>query len=55
MATGFNTQTGNGEYRLQFETTDEQQFLLMQSVARLCVDIANCENYRAKMDGDGNA
>lgn len=50
MATRFNTQTGNGEYRLQLETNNEQHFLLMQSVARLCVDIANCDNCCIKMD-----
>lgn len=29
MSTQFNTQTGNGEYRLQFETDNEQDYLLM--------------------------
>jgi len=38
MATGFNTQAGGGEYRLQFETTNKDYFLLMQKTARRCVD-----------------
>lgn len=55
MATGFNTQVGSGEYRLQFETTDKQHFELMQAIARLCVDLAGCDKCRAKMDGDSDA
>lgn len=38
MATGFNTQVGNGEYRLQFETDNKECYLLMQEMARRCVD-----------------
>ena len=38
MATEFNTQTGNGEYRLQFETDNKDYYLLMQETARRCVD-----------------
>lgn len=38
MSTGFNTQTGNDKYRLQFETDNKEHFLLMQKTARLCVD-----------------
>ena len=38
MATGFNTQVGKGEYRLQFETDDKELYLLMQETARRCVD-----------------
>ena len=38
MATGFNTQVGNGEYRLQFETDNREYYLLMQKIARRCVD-----------------
>ena len=44
MATEFNTQVGNGEYRLQFETDNEEQYLLMQSVARRCIDHAHMTN-----------
>lgn len=36
--TRFNTQTGNGEFRLQFETDDKDKFLYMQEKARRCVD-----------------
>ena len=38
MATMFNTQVGEGRYALQFETTDRNQFLCMQDLARRCVD-----------------
>ena len=38
MATGFNTQVGSGEYRLQFETDNKEHYLLMQETARRCVD-----------------
>ena len=38
MSTEFNTQIGNGEYRLQFETDNEQYYLLLQEMARRCVD-----------------
>lgn len=44
MATGFNTQVSNGEYRLQFETNNEAHYLLMQSAARRCVDGARMTN-----------
>ena len=44
MGTEFNTQVGNGEYRLQFETDNEEQYLLMQSVARRCIDHAHMTN-----------
>lgn len=54
MATGFNTQTGNGEYRLQFETDNEEYFLLMQELARCCVDHpptrTNADRIRAMSD-----
>ena len=44
MATGFNTQVGNGEYRLQFETDNKEHYLLMQSTARRCVDCVQMPN-----------
>ena len=50
MATEFNTQVGNGEYRLQFETNNEAHYLLMQSAARQCVDgthMTNADRVRA--------
>ena len=45
MSTEFNTQIGNGEYRLQFETDNKEHYLLLQEMARRCVDgkpIAMC-------------
>ena len=54
MATGFNTQTGGGKYRLQFETDNEEYFLLMQELARCCVDHpkikTNADKVRAMSD-----
>ena len=53
MATEFNTQVGNGEYRLQFETDNEAHYLLMQSAARRCIDRAhmtNADRIRAMRD-----
>lgn len=44
MATGFNTQVGNGKYSLQFETDSREYYLLMQSTARRCVDGAHMTN-----------
>lgn len=44
MATEFNTQVGNGEYRLQFETNNEAHYLFMQSAARRCIDHAHMTN-----------
>ena len=44
MGTGFNTQAGNGEYRLQFETDNREYYMLMQSTARRCVDGAHMTN-----------
>ena len=38
MSTEFNTQIGNGEYRLQFETDNKEHYLLLQEMARRCVD-----------------
>lgn len=42
MSTEFNTQIGNGEYRLQFETDNKQHYLLLQEMARRCVDGKPC-------------
>ena len=53
MATEFNTQVGNGEYRLQFETDNKEHYLLMQSAARRCIDRAhmtNADRIRAMSD-----
>ena len=53
MATEFNTQVGNGEYRLQFETDNREYYLLMQETARRCVDgkpVTNAERIRAMSD-----
>lgn len=53
MATGFNTQVSNGEYRLQFETDNKEHYLIMQSSARRCVDRAhmvNADRIRAMSD-----
>ena len=55
MATGFNTQASNGEYRLQFETDNREYYLLMQSTARRCVDggqTTNADRIRAMSDED---
>lgn len=38
MATEFNAQTGGGKYRIQFETDNAEYFMLMQELARRCVD-----------------
>ena len=38
MSTEFKTQIGNGEYRLQFETENKGHYLLLQEMARRCVD-----------------
>mgnify|MGYP003313388295 CR=1 FL=1 len=38
MSTEFNTQIGNGEYHLQFETDNKAHYLLIQEMARRCVD-----------------
>ena len=38
MSTEFNTQIGNGEYRLQFETDSKEHYQLMQGMAQRCVD-----------------
>ena len=53
MAIGFNTQVGNGEYRLQFETNNKEHYLLMQEAARRCVDgksKTNAERIRSMSD-----
>ena len=53
MATGFNTQVSNGEYRLQFETDNREYYLLMQSTARRCVDggqTTNADRIRSMND-----
>lgn len=36
--TGFNTQVGDGVYRLQFETDIRQNYEAVQAVARACLD-----------------
>ena len=53
MATGFNTQVSNGEYRLQFETDNKEYYLLMQETARRCVDgkpVTNADRVRSMSD-----
>ena len=42
MSTEFNTQIGNGEYRLQFETDNREHYLLLQEMARRLVDGKPC-------------
>ena len=57
MATEFNTQVGNGEYCLQFETNNEAHYLLMQSASRRCIDHAhmtNADRIRAMTDDELN-
>ena len=57
MATGFNTQVGNGEYRLQFETDNKEHYLLMQEAARRCVDgksKTNADRIRSMTDDELN-
>ena len=53
MATEFNTQVSNGEYRLQFETDNKAHYLLMQSAARRCIDhthMTNADKIRSMTD-----
>ena len=53
MATGFNTQVSNGEYRLQFETDNREYYMLMQETARSRVDgkpVTNADRIRAMSD-----
>ncbi len=53
MATGFNTQVSNGEYRLQFETDNREYYLLMQETARRRVDgkpVTNADRIRSMSD-----
>ena len=53
MATGFNTQVSNGEYRLQFETDNKEYYLMMQETARRCVDgkpVTNADRIRSMTD-----
>ena len=53
MATGFNTQASNGEYRLQFETDNREYYMLMQETARRCVDgkpVTNADRIRSMSD-----
>ena len=55
MGTEFNTQVGNGEYRLQFETDNREYYLLMQENARRCVDgkpETNADRIRAMSDDE---
>ena len=53
MATEFNTQVGNGKYRLQFETDNIEYYLIMQETARRCIDgrhMTNGDRIRAMSD-----
>ena len=57
MATEFNTQVSNGEYRLQFETDNREYYLLMQETARRCVDgkpVTNADRIRSMTDDELN-
>lgn len=38
MATGFSTRSGPDGYRLNFDTDNLDYYLLMQKIARYCVD-----------------
>ena len=38
MATGFSTRSGPDEYRLNFDTDNLDYYLLMQKIARHCVE-----------------
>ena len=55
MATGFNTQVGNGEYRLQFETDNREYYMLMQETARRRIDgkpVTNADRIRSMNDAE---
>ena len=57
MATEFNTQVSNGEYRLKFETDNKEYYLLMQETARRCVDgkpVTNANRIRSMDDEELN-
>ena len=48
--TSFNTKVlgDQGLYRLEFETDDREQYLLMQKLARMCVDQSKCRDCSRK-------
>lgn len=46
MATGFNTQTGEGKYCIQFETTHPELYKAVQDACRKAVDEEACLNYK---------
>ena len=55
MATEFNTQVGNGKYRLQFKTDNIEYYLIMQETARRCIDgrhITNGDRIRSMSDDE---
>ena len=53
MATEFKTGVGKGKYLLKFETDNKEYYLLMQAVARRCVDgkpMTQADRIRAMSD-----
>ena len=38
MATSWKSQQGNGEYRLQFETDNEEKYKLVEKAAQMAMD-----------------
>ena len=38
MATSWKSQQGNGEYRLQFETDNEEEYKLVEKAAQMAMD-----------------
>ena len=59
MATGFSTRSGPDGYRLNFDTDNLDYYLLMQKIARHCVDgkpaadVAPVKHGRWKNGGNG--
>ena len=59
MATGFSTRSGPDGYRLNFDTDNLDYYLLMQKIARHCVDgkpaadVAPVRHGRWKNGGNG--
>lgn len=59
MATGFSTRSGPDGYRLNFDTDNLDYYLLMQKIARHCVDgkpaadVALVRHGRWKNGGNG--
>ena len=50
MATSWNAQITNGDYRIQFETTDRELYKIVEKACKTAIDYANGKKKECSVD-----